>query len=381
MIKSIFFVINTFSGLGGHYYSLVTTATALSRKYNVHIVNLGERVSPVIEKSGLPYTHVFSNFRNQLSVTRNLIQIISGIRPDVIHAFDQTSYMLSFHAAWIKKIPLVVTKCGGPTNPKYPYSNNLIVYTKEDLTFFNSRYTSDQNQVVLIPNRVIPFGQDTERISSLQNKLHLEQKRVVLRIGRIDPFYYETSKQCINLIKELHNLDDSFVLLFVGNIVDRQTMQNMLHDAQGCDFIHFVTDRDYTLNAKELIDIAEIVVGTGRGFMEACSRGKKMMAPNVGQAFPILVDQENFDKVFYYNFSERYHEDKETKIDDILVKLNTVTPDSSIWFERYFSYKKIEPLYTAFYASLKPTRYLKIFTSINKGLFLLFIHGFINKKR
>lgn len=376
MVKSIVFVINTFSGLGGHYYSLVTTATALRDKYKVHIINLGEKSSPVIESTDIPYTHVYSNFRNQLSVTRKIVHIVKQQQAAVIHAFDQVSYMLSFHAAWRTKTPLVATKCGGPVKTNYPYINNLVVFTREDQQFFNTRINSSETQVALIPNRVIPFEQDTKRIASLRDELNLNGRRVILRIGRVDPFYYETAKQCINFTKALHKFDSSFVLVLIGNIVDTKTMEQMLHDAAGCDYIHFVTDRKYTLNAKELIDVAEIVVGTGRSFMEACSKGKKMMAPNIGNEYPVLVTSENFDDIFYYNFSERYKEKNNSNINEILNKLNDEELNSFRWFEHFFSYSMIEPLYSAFYSTLKPTRYCKIFKSTIKNLVSWWYHSF-----
>ncbi|MBO7636563.1 MAG: hypothetical protein J6S89_08285 [Paludibacteraceae bacterium] len=366
-MKSILFVINTFSDIGGHYYSLVTTATALSMQYRVYIVNVGEKPAPIISNTDIPHSYVYSDLKNQGSVTRQITRIVKSQHAEVIHAFDQVSYFLSFFTAWRCGIPLVATKCGGPVSPNYPYINNIVVFTKEDQTFFNSKLNCNESQIALIPNRVIPFQQDKDRIDSLRKVCNIEDKRVILRIGRIDPFYYETSKQSINLAKALHELDPSFVLLIVGNVVDNETLGKMRQDAYGCDFIYFVTDRKFTLDAKQLIDIAEIVVGTGRGFMEACSLGKTMMAPNKGNLYPTMMTDDIFDEVFYYNFSERY-KGRDYSPTEIIEMINHSKGESLSWFDHYFSSSKIEPLYSSFYDNLKPTKYYKIFKDIVKPL-------------
>lgn len=361
MIKSIVFIINTYGDIGGHYYSLITTAEALRYNYNVHIVNIGKTMSPVIEQTDIPHTFLFSNAYNNVSLTIRMTRLLKSLNADVVHAFDRVSYLYSLFAARIRKIPIVVTKCGGAVNTHFPYVNNIVVFTKEDQSFFNSRCDVNETQIAFIPNRVIPFKQAVERIALLKKDLMLDSKRVVLRIGRIDGGYVKTAMQCIRLVKMLHETDPSFVLLLIGNVADPSVYKRIIDYGGECDFIHYITDRYYTLNAKELLDIAEVVVGTGRNFMEACSLGKTMMAPNKDRNFPVLVTSNNFEEVFYYNFSERYQSVKEEEVKDIMMGINGYCENTKHWFNQYFSYEMIEPLYSSFYGDLKPTKYFRIF--------------------
>jgi len=380
MIKSIVFVINTYGDLGGHYYSLITTAEELHKKYNIHIVNIGKTISPVIEQSKIPHTFLFSNYHDVISVTIRLLKIFKQKKADVVHAFDRVSYLYSLYASWIKRIPLVVTKCGGPIIKLFPFVSNIVVFTKEDYYFFSSKSNSYETSISFVPNRVAHFHQDIKRIEQLKNNLNINKSRVILRIGRIDTSYQMTAFQCIRLAKSFHKIDSSFVLLIIGNVANQEVFKQITEYAEGCDYIHIVTDRYFTINAKELIDIAEIVVGTGRNFMEACSMGKTMMAPNKDEELPVLVTSDNFDDIFNYNFSERYQDKNNISTTNLLNEINGYREDTKRWYDKFFSSKMIESSYSDFYNNLKPTSYIKIFkTSIYQLLSIAF-HSFREKE-
>src|SRR5690606_10689641 len=58
-------------------------------------------------------------------------------------------------------------------------------------------------------------------------------------------------------------------------------------------------------NASELLEQADVVVGTGRGYMEGMSYGKVMFFPVAGESLPCFTTRENYDTAFYHNFSTR----------------------------------------------------------------------------
>lgn len=355
--KIVFFISARSTGDGGHFYSLVTTARALQDRYNVHIITIGKH-SPVIEEAGLPCSFIPSSFHDHLSVTIKMVKLLRRLNPDVIHFFDYSSYLMGIFAIYICRIPVALTKCGGPINKNFPYVNNLIVYTKEDYNYFLSVISEKETQLALIPNRVLPFSQDERRIESLKKEFYLEGRRVILRIGRFGG-YLCTAIQCIKMVKALHELDDRFVLVLIG-VNNEENVEKLRLEAGGVDYIHIVTDDKYTLNAKALIDVAEIVVGTGRGFMEACFMDKLIMAPNKGQNFPELISEDNFQNIFYYNFSERYTNNKKIMTEVLLNKINNNKLHSRKWFDEYFSFERINPLYTEFYANLRSTNHNKL---------------------
>ena len=372
MIKSIIFVITSMeAGTGGHFYSLSTTAKILQSKFNVYIVQLGKTLSPVIKHSGINYSHLYTNFINQKEVTTELTDICKQVKPDIIHAFDWRSYILCFDAARRLNLHLALTKCGGPVRRDYPEVNNLVVFTKEDLDFYQTKVNLSKTQLVFIPNRVQPFVCDQQRMSLLNSVLNLNGRRVILRIGRISSAYYETIVQSINMARDLHKYDQTFSLVLIGNIESELLFKQIMNDIADCDFIHVVSDKTFTLNAKTLINIAEIVVGTGRGFMEACCMNKIMMAPNKGQRYPVLVTHDNFNDIFYYNFSERYGSQDNLTAIELLKRINEYQDDSSLWFDQYFSTSPLESLYSSFYDNLKPTLYNNLLWSVRWKLIRL----------
>src|SRR5690606_21972002 len=53
------------------------------------------------------------------------------------------------------------------------------------------------------------------------------------------------------------------------------------------------------------IDVAEYVIGTGRGAMEAAIKGKILLSPVNSVNLPVLVDEKKITSLFRANFSAR----------------------------------------------------------------------------
>jgi hypothetical protein len=66
----------------------------------------------------------------------------------------------------------------------------------------------------------------------------------------------------------------------------------------------FVTP-DYCIEASELISYSDVVVGTGRSFMEGMSHGKFVFFPLKGSDIPCFTTEISYNKAFYKNFSPR----------------------------------------------------------------------------
>lgn len=375
-MQHIVYIIYTFQGTGGHYYSLCATAQAMSSRFHVHILNIGNNISPVIANSTIPHSFVPFSGRNIMSVIKEIGQVCREQKADIIHCFDIPSYLVSVFSSCRLTLPIVLTKCGGPilSKDQYPVAENFIFYNlKEYQLFLNDPRYKGMN-LQLIPNRVGLFDCDQDRVSGLQRELGLQNRKVIVRIGRIAEAYKRTALQCVNLVKDLHAKDPSYYLLLIGNIKDQDVYSCLKSEIEGCDYISILMEDKYTFNAKELIDIADVVVGTGRGFMEACQKGKKMMAPCKNTHYPVVVTSENFDEILANNISERYVRQKEEdSIEDILRLLNN-GPSSRIWFDNYFSIDTAIDRYEQFYLSLKPTN--SHLFSVIRPLLRLFFSSF-----
>lgn len=292
-------------GNGGHYYSLIATVCALKKKHDIHVINIGSKESVAFINSGIDVVNIIDSGLNNFKLLWQLNNYIKTDQPNVIHAFDEFAYFYSRIVSVILKIPILLTKCGGG-NPKYfyPLCTNFINYSKENIHFFKTKNKFNKSIIYLIPNRISDFESNSIRIQELREKYRLgEYDYIFLRIARIGIAYKNSIIQLINLINECNANNLKSCLLLVGTIESQTVVDEIKSNFTSNIFIE--SDKYVTHNAKELIDIADIVLGTGRSFMEAAIKGKIMLAPvNEGNDI-VLVDKYNFEELFKTNFSER----------------------------------------------------------------------------
>lgn len=291
---------------GGHYRSLRTIAETFMEEFNVFIINLGYTHSPIISESRVPSYFVFFNGLNILRPKREIGEIFDIKQVDLLHSFDFQSLLIGKLLSNKYSIPLIFTKCGGP-NPKgyYPWNSIISLFSEENYAYFKNLPKYKYSVIKLISNRAEDFETDYEKIARLQEKFQIEKEIVILRICRISRFYLKSIMQSINLLNHLNEENNNVKLLIVGNIQDQNVYERIIELTKENNNIAVVTEDDFTLNAKEIIEIADLVIGTGRGFMEASSKSKVMLCPSSYGTFPVLVTENNFEKAFDKNFSER----------------------------------------------------------------------------
>ena len=346
--------------LGGHFYSLKTISDALEKKYNIHIIYL-YRIKPDKSMFLTNCTYVKYTGFNVLETYKYCLKIINNFNPNYLHAFDYKAFVISQLLSNKTKIPLVFTKCGGPNpNRYYPYAKNFCLFSKENYDYFITLDSYKKCNMHLLPNRVCRFDTNYSLINELTREFPvLKSKRVILQIVRISTDYEGALMQSMRLVRELNKESLSFVLLIIGNMQNKKVYLR-LNEAKD-DSILFVTDDKYTKNAKQLIDIAYMVVGTGRGFMEACSKNKHMLIPHKEHCFPLFVTEESFQTAFKYNFSPRFflkNYNDNTTIQFIQNIVNKkISPFSERWFNEYFSLELVEKGYEDLYNSSKFYKY------------------------
>lgn len=300
-MKVLFLVATKGHGRGGHFYSLKTTVEQMAQDTKVAVLNIGTQSSPVID--GLGDMLTFLECRGLLGTLSRAISHIQSLKPDVIHAFDFESFFFARIASWATKIPLVLTKCGGPNPTRYyPAVESLVLYSAENETFFKEQKKYASTRTHLIPNRVSIPKQDAVRIAALKAFLK-PNLPVFLRIARISKAYRNSLLQTINLVKRLNADGLRVQLLIVGTVQDKEVLEELLAHAD--ETTRLITEDRFTANASELIDIADFVVGTGRGFVEAALLGKAMLSPNSNLDIPVAATEKNIDAIASLNFSER----------------------------------------------------------------------------
>lgn len=349
-------------GLGGHYHSLMETASQISKYHDVIIINIGNKEAKTLQSSNIKiYEIIYPGFL-VLKTYKELKKILTCEKPDVLHAFDVLAYY------WVRffgrqlQTPYCLTKCGG-VNPKYyfPYTKNLVLFSNENFIFFKKKYKFHDTSLYLIPNRVRLFNDDIQRINEINRTLgRYKSSFKFLRICRIGTYYRNSIHQLINLVNQLRSDGLDCCAIFIGVVEDKWIFKEFKDLKR--DYLFFFTSESFTKNAKELINCSDAVLGTGRNFMEAMAKGKIMLCPLSNAIYPALVNSEIFQAAFDYNFSERlcldnYKENENYYRIKEVVKNENIQKElykfSKLSFEEFFDSKNIAVKYNEVYSGLK----------------------------
>jgi hypothetical protein len=349
-------------GNGGHYHTLATIYKELVKYSDIFIINIGTGVSMTFEKENLKVYNVISDNFNYTENKKKIAKIFDSEKPNVIHSYDHFALFWARRMADKFKLPFCVTKCGG-SNPKvfYPYCKNIVLFSNENYIYFNNNKKFIDSNLFLIPNRVVEFSTSQERIKQLEAKIPIEKFDIkILRICRIGNAYKNSLLQTINLLNQLTGDGFSCCLIVIGAIENEDIFNDIKGNA--AENIFFVTEDNYIKNAKELIGIADIVLGTGRSFMEASSKGKIMMAPIKNSNIPLLITQENIEKVMNYNFSERFTLDTYSEDENYAMikavfmqdqKRKEYSHFARLIFDKYFNVNNVIEKYLSLYKNIE----------------------------
>ncbi|MDA9309045.1 hypothetical protein N9Q21_00935 [Flavobacteriaceae bacterium] len=352
----VYFITTVGHGKGGHFHSLNTIANAIGSTQNVHVINIGFKPSNVLDKGNYKYSFVGFNGYNFLAAYYKVKKLMKHLKPDAIHAFDVESFAFSRLFSKGGNKGSYLNKCGGPNPKKYfPISNNLVLFSKENEAYFlnNKRYAN--TNLAVIPNRVKPVQIDTSRVE-LFYKTYGKAEHSILRIARIGKHYQKSIIQAINLIGWLKSKALNVRLIIIGTIQSEAIYNAILEVIKSKNLENDViveTSDVFTHNASELLAVGDLIIGTGRNFMEASSLNKMLLVPYKDSDYPLMVTNTNFETIFATNFSPRTQvEDfnEKTNLEHIYNHLKTNQEiDSKHWFETSFDVEKAAELYKKLY--------------------------------
>lgn len=368
--KKVLYVIYSSSDTsgGGHFYSLKTISKALKANIDYRILNLGYvYATPLLNEQ---YSYFIDVKKENFFVKINeVVKYINDYNPDVIHAFDNPSLFFARTAALFNKRIVIYTKCGGPNGRRFkfiPDADVHILFSKENKEFF-LKYGNKRTPKYLIPNRTNKVKTDTMRTSQLIKDYDLKNKFILLRISRFNSYFDLSFRQSLNLLKRYLENNDQSVLIFIGKIQDNEYYENLKKLCEGLPVV-FITDVKYTHEASQLIDIANVLICTGRGVMEASSLDKTVFCPVKGNDLPIVLNENTVETLLLHNFSERVEIDKKIiEKENSNVINNNLATHTLPFFEEYFSIEKATSKYLEIYHTSTVIR----FRIINYFLHLL----------
>lgn len=319
-MKILFVVSCNGVGNGGHAHSLNHITQALSAKTEVKIVSVGLMKVKVLKNNALYIGKFEFRWWNIFALNSKFKQLLKEFNPDVIHCFDGSSALILMAQPILFKKKIIYTKCGGPNerNSIAQVTSDVILFSKENLNSYKQNRRFKNSDIHLIPNRILKINY----IPESEQLFKKDSTRFnFVRIARIGKTYFNSITESINLVAEIqnYNLKNPVKLYIIGAIESYEIFDKLVvyGKEKSIDLV-FITN-ELTNEASRLLYLADAVIGTGRGVMEAMSLGIPTFVPVKGKAIPSLLRQTNFNDFFSTNFSPRgnvsnYEENEEINL-------------------------------------------------------------------
>jgi glycosyltransferase involved in cell wall biosynthesis len=251
--------------------------------------------------------NVGSNLTRKARLLRAILQVSKQYCIDVIQAQDYLSLYPAYVAASFLRKPLFFTKAGGEV-PSYfiPEGVKVIVFSRE--LEEGMKHAGYSNNISLIQARI---DCETFQPASLSNifvsEYHLPLDGVKVAMAmRFDTGKKRWLEGLFENLERLKNGNIVFVLAGDGPLLSwisnkASKINEELNRTVVC-LIGKVTEPE---EMRSLYSYSDIVIGHGRGIMEAMACGK--VAVNIGEnGFSTVVEPEIIEKMSYYNFSGRH---------------------------------------------------------------------------
>jgi glycosyltransferase involved in cell wall biosynthesis len=354
IMKILFFITSWGHGRGGHLFSLDHISREIGKKTEVKIISIGRGASDVVSKNTHFLAHIQFNGLSLLWLNGEIKKLAGDYEPDIIHCFDAACYGVLRMLPALKKHVFVLNKCGGPNPILYPQLENLVVFSKENLAWFESQPKFKDANIRLIPNRVSPLTAKSDPDCPKAQGCF-----TIVKVNRINSVYENDVLDSIRLVEYLKKHGCSIKLIIIGVVEDAIVYDGLRTKTKaGMLPVTFLTKDKYTQNASDYLYLADAVIGTGRGFMEAASLGIPLLTPVCNYEYPLLVDETNFEGLFETNFSPR-NRASQSDISDNLLKVQRLITDTDYYqaqkdfsvsiFKRHFNVQGTASSYLELY--------------------------------
>ncbi len=290
------------SGAGGHYYSLLALANAMSQKNEIRIASFGNRACNMYKDIQIPYHHINTDIEKRKYAAKKASELVKINNITHIHSFDVQSHKISDLTSKHTGARRVSTKPGGPSPTLwYPFCEDTVLFSGEDLDWFKKAHKFKNARLHLIPNRYFP--ENNKQLAEEQLPGIRKEDQVVMSITRFNKNKLDQFVQSIRLTEILKEKNKNTKLIFIGKIQNKETFECIKKEAP--EDALFFTDELHTLNASRFYNLATYVVASGRGVFEASYFNKPVFIPSEQSLYPILLSKETAEQLKYFNFSNR----------------------------------------------------------------------------
>ena len=331
---NILFVFGFPVGIGGHYKSALAIAKFLILK--------GHRIFVMAPLGGAELMlQEFKNVGIKVLFFKELLRAgrlpsPSGSREienfclenniNIIHAQDFMSISRAFLAAIRLNRAFVYTKAGGPVNDAFPpHSVDSIFYSKELLDGMAKRHRLSKNRISVIPSRIDTTVYKSVEVDSLfleRFNLTAKGKKIVMAI-RLHHSKMPWINNLLECAEEIGcNTNDNyrdFHFVIAGEGPLQEELRKRAEDINqraGYLAVQLIGPLYKVEDLVQFYNYADVVVGNGRGILEAmaCGTPAIILGEN-GEA--ALLEKNNANIIKEFNFSGRHFRYENTKVENL----------------------------------------------------------------
>lgn len=321
-LNNILFTVGWPIGQGGHIQSLLNIISEIKQrdnKKNIYLIGPSGSKIEYFKNIGVNYIEIDNKGRFQLiNLIRFSLKIFSlSVRNhiDVIHSMDYESLKPSIISNIFLKKVLIFTKAGGPPASKklkYPFVSKLIVFSKELLDNFLITQKHLAKNTVLIKERIVV--NKYSEIKNSSNKMVIamrfdSQKKVML-----DNLFFELQKLKIDEQIQLQLCGDGPLISnykAIGKSIEKNNNKIKLS---------FMGEISSVEKLNDLYNKSFLIIGHGRGIMEAMALGKAVVLLHYDTKGSSLILKNNIENIAQYNFSGRKVNQKSLSLSETIEK-------------------------------------------------------------
>ncbi|CAN3127753.1 hypothetical protein ACNUDN_07560 [Mycobacterium sp. smrl_JER01] len=374
--QRVLLVISCYSGVstgqGGHYYTVRDLALAFKTAWpptSVEILIIGDIYPLPFKDDRLSVTHVDFTKKSLRSFIAETLSFGDSFSPTHVHSFDNKSH---FFGRWIghrNQAKVYLTRPGGPNSKAFfPYASDIICFSEENMRHLQRRRNLRKSRFHFLPQRVAVPPQDKKRIAALRELVG--DRTIILRVCRISNYYIKSINQTLMLTRSLREQGVDASALIIGVVQDGVALDEVCTAKAATDYV--ITDPYFTVNASQLISLADAVVGTGRSLVEAALLRKVLLTPLADSNLPVLVTNANWRKLAETNFSERNElDDDAPSLRSVVDAIRSADDGGAIAVASEMSLESAIPRYLSMYQAPQEPRPRPLDFALNSGAMLV----------
>lgn len=304
--------------IGGHYKSALAMVRNLEAMgHHVIVLSFGaveemvqEFTSAGAEFFSIPELKKYPRFPTTSGV-RRILRIGKECSVDIIHAQDFPSIGCAHLAAVLSGKAFVLTIAGGPGREKPLKRTDTVFFSREQLENSLGAFHMVEDNLHLIRARIDRSTYKPEGVEPAfirQYAFHKSEKKIVMTM-RLSSGKKPWLKTILETAKAFstHKKGVHIVVAGEGPLLSdlREKAARINTKSKAGPVLSFIGPIFGLKEINRFYNCADIVIGHGRGILEAMACGKCVVVLGEnGEAE--VVKPENVDNIAYYNFSGRH---------------------------------------------------------------------------